>query len=245
MADVDFVNYLGTASLAAGALGTASYGIVDGMKVVAWFDLAGFERLFASGRRWPISHRATLDSLLPALRAAYGDETIGLLRAQYRAGRGQGELPRTLRQGVRLGFGMLDADAIVGCAVGLGLPRPIAEMASEALVLARRQRAPASGEAPVPPPPIGEDSRAALARMETAIDARIDAALALADKEYGTQSKVHATAVALAIAFGVGLYLQQPWWACLIVGLAAVPIAPVAKDIATAISEAVKVFRRA
>lgn len=41
---------LGTAALAIGALGTASYGIVDGIfKSFTWFDSAGFERVFAVG----------------------------------------------------------------------------------------------------------------------------------------------------------------------------------------------------
>jgi hypothetical protein len=84
-----------------------------------------------------------------------------------------------------------------------------------------------------------------MARLETLIDARIDSALALAEKDYVTQTKVFATIVALVIAFGVGIPLGQSWIPCLIVGLVAVPIAPVAKDVASAITEAVKIFRRA
>ncbi|MBA4682159.1 MAG: hypothetical protein H2075_05215 [Pseudomonas sp.] len=101
--------YLGTVALATGGLGAAAYGVVDGLKLIPWVDLAGFERLFGSrssdgGRRWPMAQSAGLDPLLPALRAAYGAEVIELLKAQNRSGRSQGDLPRTLRQGIRIGL---------------------------------------------------------------------------------------------------------------------------------------------
>lgn len=241
-------DYLGTTALAVGALGAASYGIVDGLKLVAWIDLAGFERLFsgggvAGGRRWPTKHTVGLDPLLPALKAAYGADAMGLLKAQYRSGRAKGDLPRTLRQGVRIGFGTMRNDAVVAAAVGLGITENIASLAAAALALARAQRPPAAGEEPKPAPAIDDEQRAALARLETTIDARIDAALALADIQYVAQTKVLATIVAIAIAFGVGLYLGQSPVICFAVGLAAVPLAPVAKDLATALQEAVKAFR--
>jgi hypothetical protein len=103
----DLSQYLGTVTLAVGALGTASYGVIDGMKLIPWVDLAGFERLFSSGgaaggRMWPTKTKAGLDPLLPALTAAYGADAMDLLKTQYRAGRTKGDLPRTLRQGVRI-----------------------------------------------------------------------------------------------------------------------------------------------
>jgi hypothetical protein len=46
--------------------------------------------------------------------------------------------------------------------------------------------------------------------------------------------------VSLAIAFGVGLMLGQNPAVCFVVGITAVPLAPVAKDLATALQSAVK-----
>jgi hypothetical protein len=244
----DITEHLGTMALAAGALGAASFGIVDGLKLFPWIDLAGFERLFSStseGRKWPTTQKAALDPLLPALKIAYGSAVMEMLKAQYRSGRTKSDLPRTLRQGVRIGFGLMPTDQIAAAGTGLGINEDIAFLAAEALEIARRQRPPAAGETttPIPAPTINEDQRAALARLETAIDARIDAALMLADTQYTTQTKMIATAVALVIAVFVGLSLGQSLVLCFVVGIAAVPLAPVAKDLATALQEAVKVFK--
>lgn len=245
---------LGTAGLAIGALGTASYGIVDGFfKSFSWFDSAGFERIFAVGGkeggrrwpRWPMTRKATLDPLLPALRMAYGKEVMELLRTQYRGGRVTGDLPRTLRQGVRIGFGMMEVEFITSVAVELGINRQIAALAAEAIDRARRQRADAANTGPAgspPQPSMTEEQRSAMARLETLIDARIDAALTLADTQYVTQTKFLAMAVSLGISFlvGWGIGMKDKWMWCWIIGLAAVPLAPVAKDLSTALQEAVK-----
>ena len=241
---------LGATVLAVGALGAAAYGIVDGMKLLPWVDLSGFERLFSSrctagGRMWPTKQKAGLDPLHPALEVAYGTDVMELLKAQYRSGRIKGDLPRTLRQGVRIGFGMMPLADVIKTSAALGLPESTTTQAANALENARRLHPPAYGEKEASPTADlpSDDERAALARLETTKDARIDAALVLADTQYVTQTKIYATFVALAIAFGVGLSLNQEPIICFLVGIAAVPLAPVAKDIATALQEAVKAFR--
>lgn len=250
---VDVTKDIGTIVLAVGALGVASYGIVDGLKLISWIDLSGFERLFSSagtqgGRLWPIKHKAGLDPLFPALKIAYGADVMDVLKTQYRGGRAKGDLPRTLRQGVRIGFSMMPRDEIIHTTRRLGIAEKTAHLVADALEQALKLRPPATGQTPVvsPAPSMGDEERAALARLETTIDARIDAALLLADNQYVTQAKVWATLVALAIAFGVGFYLEPfPGWAkCFLVGITAVPLAPVAKDLATALQEAVKALRR-
>lgn len=240
---------LGTAVLAVGALGTAAFGIVDGLKLIPWIDLAGFERLFSRratrrGRRWPMTIQANLDPLLPALELAYGGEVIEVLKAQYRSGRRKGDLPRTLRQGVRIGLGLMSAEDIEALARGLGLPPDTAQTAGRVLLATRAMRAPALGQSPpTSASAITDDDRAALARLETAIDARIDAALVLAETLYITQTKIIASVVAVGIAIGIGTMIQASWALSLIVGLAAVPLAPVAHDAATAVQEAVKAIK--
>lgn len=91
-----------------------------------------------------------------------------------------------------------------------------------------------------------DEQRSAMARLETMIDARIDAALALADTQYVSQTKLLATFVSLVISFAVGWSLDMvpgQWGWCLLVGLAAVPLSPVAKDLSTAIHEAAKTLK--
>jgi len=244
----DLAGRLGTTILAVGALGTAAFGIVDGLKMIPWIDLAGFERLFSrrvarGGRRWPTVIRGNLDPLMPALELAYGADVIEVLKAQYRSARGQGDLPRTLRQGTRIGLGLMSEADVARLAQALGLPPDTARTVGRVLVATRDVRPPALGQAAVPPmPAVTADDRAALARLETAIDARIDAALVLAETLYVTQTKLVASVVALGIAIGVGAMLHASWPLRIIVGLAAVPLAPVAHDAATAIQQAVKAF---
>lgn len=244
----DIANDLGVTVAAVGALGVASYGIVDGLKLFSWIDLSGFERLFSGGkggRAWPMPVRASLDALVPALKAAYGEETMELLKAQYRSARAKGDLPRSLRQGVRLGLDMLPREETAALLKALGIAGETVELAAAAQDKARRLRPPAAGEAVAEPfgAIIADEERAALAHVETAIDARIDAALLLAENQYVTQTRVYAMAVALGISFAVGLEMGRQWYECLLVGLAAVPLAPVAKDVASAVQEAVKAFR--
>jgi hypothetical protein len=83
-----------------------------------------------------------------------------------------------------------------------------------------------------------------MARLETAIDARIDAALVLAEVKYVTQTKVLALFVSLAIAGLVGYLLDQNLVTILVVGLTAVPLAPIAKDVATALQSAVTALKK-
>jgi hypothetical protein len=237
---------LGTTALAIGALGTSAYGIVDGLKLCSWIDLAGFERLFSGkgrkdGRLWLVKHKTSLNPLLPALKAAYGADAMELLKSQYRSGRSKGDLPRTLRQGVRIGFGMFEHEKeVVTAAVGLGLAKDVAESAADALKLGFEQRPPKEGEAIKETTSIDDNQKAALARLETAIDARIDSALSLAEVEYVGQTKGLAMLVSIGIALFVGCLLGQKWPVSLVVGIVAVPLAPVAKDLATALQSAVK-----
>lgn len=239
---------LGTVALAVGALGASSYAIVDGLKLFSWIDLAGFERLFhQGGRRLTQKHAANLDPLLPALKIAYGTAVMEVLKAQYRGGR-TGDLPRTLRQGVRIGLGMMEKAQVEKLATDLGLGEATVQLVVGALEKARQLRPPATGQGDAKPqvPPMGDDERASLARLETTLDARIDAALVLANAQYATQTKLYAMVVALAIAFGVGaavLESEHKYAICLLVGIAAVPLAPVAKDLASGLQAAVKAFR--
>lgn len=242
--------YLGELTLATGGLGAAAYGVVDGLKLIPWIDLAGFERLFGSrssmgGRHWPMQQRAGLDPLLPSLQAAYGADAVELLKAQYRSGRSKGDLPRTLRQGVRIGFGVQSQEEITRTAQALGIDEQAAQQAASALVIARNQRPPAAGETPLATiTSVSGEERSALARLETTIDARIDAALVLAEVQYVTQTKVTAMIVALSIALIVGHFLGSNPLVSLMIGLAAIPLAPVAKDLATALQEAVRALKK-
>jgi hypothetical protein len=213
--------------LAAGALGTAAFGIVDGLKATA-IGAAGFPAL-----------TAMLGPLKTALAKAYGDEYLELLKAQYRDRRGTGPLSRTVRQGVRLG---LTKDNAAQLATFLG--EGIVDRSSLAGIAEKI----ATGVK------LTDSERGLLGRFELAVDTRIEAAVALAEEKYKltTQWWASGTAVALALIAAWALGTQKPdflvWEKVLfikgmIVGLVAVPLAPIAKDVASALQSATKALK--
>jgi uncharacterized membrane protein YuzA (DUF378 family) len=207
---------LGTIVLAVGALGTASFGIVEALK---WT----FIGLFGYGQIGTILGMP----VFAALRVAYGPQAEALLKAQYRAGRMSGELPTTIRQGVRVGLTPSTAGDL---AKSLGVVDEAALREVATLVQNGTE--------------LNDSQRGVLGRFELALDARIDAALALADSRYTGYIRLVASFVAIAIALAVGALQGASMLTAFIVGLAAVPVAPVAKDLANALQSAATALKR-
>ena len=197
------VNNLATFVAAAGALGTACFGIGEGLK---WTSLGemGYGRI--------TSYLGT--ELLGALRIAYGPEYEKLLRAQYRQdSQTQAGIAKTLRQGVRIGLnpenaaGISDFLGTVSAAAGLDLT---------------------------------PTDRAAIGRFELAADARIDSALSSAKDRYLGGIRCTAALLAVAIAQSIAPILGVRWDMALVLGIVAVPFAPIANDLVSAIQAATK-----
>jgi hypothetical protein len=206
-------DHLAEAVLAAGALGTAAFGIVEGLKVFPWLAEAGF-----------VVIRRFLAPVQIALDVAYGPDSIGLLKAQYRGD--TSELMRVIRQGVRI-----------------GLTPENAEQIAAALNVVNGQQLKKAAEEVRAGDELSNDSRNVLGRFELAVDARIDAGLTLAHDHYVRTVKISATVVALAVAVVVARLLGVPTLHGIIIGLAAVPLAPIAKDVVTAIKAAAEGLR--
>jgi hypothetical protein len=204
---------LGAAVLAAGALGTAAFGIVEGMKGWRFLGEAGSTTL-----------AKMIAMLFDALRVAYGADVMDLLRAQYRGD--SDELARVIRQGTRLGLLPKNAAAL---ATALGVVTP------EDLVDAVK-----AIEAGVELTP---KQKNVIGRFELAVDARIEAAITLALDRYKRTVIVTASFIAIFIALFVGAQLNVPRLEALLVGIAAVPLAPVAKDVAAAVKAAATALR--
>jgi len=201
---------LGTIVLAVGALGTASFGIVEGLKWTG-IGVLGFTRI-----------RGLLGSaVMEAVRIAFGPDYEQLLRAHYRTSRVSGALPTALRQGARIGL-TPDTAAALATSVGVVEPAALREVAT---ALSDGQE-------------LTEQQRNVLGRYELALDGRIDAALTLANSAFTGYMRVIASAVSIVIALAVGASLGQDVMISLIVGLAAVPVSPVAKDIAKGLTAA-------
>jgi hypothetical protein len=212
MADIPDLTQL---VIAAGALGAASFGIVEGLKsrfLGGW----GFDTVVRM-----------LGPLREPLKIAYGPEYEALLRAQYRKDRtNQDDIARTLRQGVRVGLTRENASE---CARFVGSVPP------EALVAAVEA---ASQGAEIP-----SEHRNVIGRFELAVDARIDSALALAKDQYLGAVRGFAYGIAIVMALFAGFVLHARVGISLVVGVAAVPIAPITNDIVAALQAATKALK--
>ena len=200
--------------LAVGALGTAAFGIVEGLKRWSVIGDAGFGTIMR-----------ILGPILAALRGAYGPDAEALLRAQYR-GDSQ-ELGRLVRQGARLGLSAENAEEL---AASLDVVPGAALRDAAAAVVAGSDLTP--------------EQRNVIGRFEIAVDARIEAATTLAQAQYSGTMKIAASIVAIALALLVGWRLCVDLLHALVVGLAAVPLAPIAKDVAAGLRAAAQAMGR-
>jgi len=211
--------------LATGAVGTAAMGIVEGFKTTLWKPI-GFAKL-----------KQELTWAEEALEAAYGENYGTILSSLFRSSRGSGQLPRILRQGVRIGLNADNAENMAR-SIGTGDPKDLKTVATEL----------AEGE------DISKDTtkRNILGRFEMTVDARIDAALAIADRAYKNGLRMRAFGVSIVLSMTAGYLMYEPtksdagflssqtFILALIVGLTAVPMAPIAKDVAKGLQSASK-----
>jgi hypothetical protein len=205
--------------LATGAVGTAAMGIVEGFKTTRLPPI-GFWKL-----------RQELGWASDALIISYGVKYEDMLSSMFRSARGSGELPRILRQGVRIGLTEQTAQ-IMAQTVGVADPDKLSAVAKKLVAGTDISNMPIE--------------RNLLGRFEMAVDARIDAALAMADRAYKNGLRLRAFVVSLVLALIAArlMYIPDPktpeagflssdlFVLALIVGLTAVPIAPIAKDVA-------------
>lgn len=218
---------LSTFALATVALGTAAFGIVEALK---WTRLgeAGFEAI-----------NEVLGPLAGTLKIAYGEDYEKLLRAQYRGE--SSELRRTLMRGIRAGLRKENARQLAEY-LGIGAldksPDALLDRLEEAARLAEE-----GVELPA-------ELRGLVARFETAAETRIDAALALAQSRYAGATRTAACAIALTIALAAGIYLHlyvsqyvNYIFQSLLAGVAAMPLAPIVKDIVSLLQSAGKAIR--
>lgn len=260
---------------AAGAFGIAAYGVVEALgKAIAWRGAIWDRRLnVPDWLRQPfglpfvgfnaVKRLALL--LAPALRRTYGDDYLDILLQQYREARGKGSAPSTLRQGVLLALPFMprvEVEEILTRVWGLdgqtGGPTPFAGRLAAALVNEKT----AGG-----PEPTAQDEALA-SRFSVALDTRVQAAFAVAEERYGAILRVWAgaTAILMSVAFNyitdngilTLLHLSLPkdgsLWipdaavgplAAAMFGAVAVPLAPVANDLVSALSQAMKAWRSA
>jgi hypothetical protein len=210
------LNNVSTFIGAAGALGTACFGIVEGLK---WTSLgeAGFGQIT----------KYLGSQLSGALQIAYGPEYEKVLRAQYRQdSQTQATIAKTLRQGVRIGLTSTNASGIAGYLGTVDGPK----------LAAAASKVTAGSD-------LSGDDRAAIGRFELAVDARIDSALSSAQDVYLGTVRTAASFLAILIAEGVAEIMNVSLWAGLVLGVVAIPFAPIANDLVGAVQATTKALK--
>jgi hypothetical protein len=201
---------------AIGALGMAAFALVDATKAVyggtSNFGFGEIER--------------GLQRFAHALDRALGpDEWRSVVYAHWINGRPRGEQKAIVKALIRLGL----------------VPETAAELAPSAQLDADALERVASKLRDGTP--LEERDLNVLGRLDAAVEAHLDAAFDRADQRYRNWSQVVAGFVAVGLAY-LAARARDPATACslapLVIGLLAVPLAPIAKDLASSLTAATR-----
>lgn len=216
---------VGAALAALSALSTAAFGLLDTSKAF-WGGTSNFG----------LGHLKT--ALLPfraALDEAVGEDWFDIVRANWING-----LPKA------------DQKSVLGSLLKLGLTQSTATDIAKAAhvepdMLGAAAAAMAAGT------PLTDPQMNVLGRMAASMEAKLDAAFERAEQQYRNVSRLLAGVVAMVLALVAEFIWSQAthdvsptgYWTALGVGILAVPVAPVAKDLTSALSNAMRAIKAA
>lgn len=218
--DMD-LNSAGAAIIAVGALGTAAFGLVDATKAFAGgVSNVGWGPVEASLRPFA----AALD--------ATGVDWKATLKANWLNGMAKDDQKAAARSLVRLGLSPTNAAA-------MSVPGHVDPTRLTAVMTA------VEGGAALAPEDV-----ALLARFDSVIGAALDGGFENGDRRYSNIARFCAGVVAVALSLAMEWLFpkvlgQGRYDAALLIGLVAVPIAPIAKDLASALNTTAAAFRAA
>ena len=204
---------------AVAALGTASYGLVDASKVV----------------RGGVSNRGlgVVRNALAPFGAAFGAEWRAIAQA-------------TIRSNWLNGIALADQKAAAKALIRLGLSATSAAAAAKITNVDSDALTSAVGNA-AKGQSLSGDELNLLARFDAYVSAILDAAYELADQQYRNAAKSASSVVSVVLAGGAACMFDPTSYGVLvamIVGLAATPLAPVAKDLASALNTATNALKK-
>jgi hypothetical protein len=218
------INGVGSAIIAVGALGTAAFGLVDASKAM-WGGI--------SNVGWgPV--KASLKPFDIALKDANSD-WAATIYANWINGVAKDDQKMAAKSLVRLGLSPANAAALA----------PAGRVDPERLT--QVMTAVDAGQ------PLAPADVALLARFDAAIDAALDAGFELGDQRYRSAARLLAGAIAVILSIVAVLVVPSlaagvPYGGiplAIFVGLIAVPVAPIAKDLASGLSTAASAFKAA
>ncbi|MFZ0268137.1 hypothetical protein [Caulobacter sp.] len=206
---------------ATGGLGLAAMALVDALKAVPGGGVSriGFGHI-----------RKVLRLFDKVLARAAGDQWEAVVMAHWINGRDRDDQIGVIRSLLRLGLNADTADQLAS----------IGNVDSAALAKAAGKLT--SGAA------LSEAEINLIGRVEAAVGARLDAAFDLAEQSYRNNARVLSGLVAVILAVTTGALLSTPVKSidlrlAALIGLLAVPIAPIAKDLVGALTASARAIR--
>jgi hypothetical protein len=203
---------------AIGGLGTAAFGLVDVSKAIFPVNYIGFGGI-----------ERTVKSLTPGspTNALSQDKIVATLKANWSNGTDLGSQKAIAKSLIKLNLSTVNASALAS-ATGVD-PAVLASVA-------------ASIAAATPLTPAQSDL---YGRFDLIVTALLDETYQRSDSLYTNWTRAIAAvvAVALAIIGGLSLNPETDILQCVIVGLLATPLAPIAKDLSSALATAVNAMQ--
>jgi len=214
---------------AIGALGTAAFGLVDASKLLPWLIPSSG---FAFIRKLVTQLAPAGDGVVPPGSALTASAITDTLRANWVNGMAVADQKSVAKTLIKL---RLNAETAPDLALLTGVDKDVLTSVANKL---------ANGEA------MTQAEKDTYGRFDILLATSIDRAFQNADQRYRTTAKSAACLVAIVLAVAAAYFLgmltsnDQPMWhnigMAALVGLIATPLAPVAKDLATALNTAAK-----
>lgn len=229
----EILTNVGGALAALSALSTAAFGLLDTSKAF-WGGISNIGQ----------GHlRRALEPFEEPLKEAVGDEWWSIVLANWRNG-----------------MAKADQKSVISALMKLGLtPATAASVAKAAHV--NPQALQSAADAMAAGKPLTDADLNVLGRMAASMEAKLDAAFERAEQQYKNVSRCLAGLFAVALAWvaqqiwaygGIGLFHDTPpapgapsQTMAIAIGLLAIPVAPVAKDLTSALSSAMRALKAA
>ncbi|EJB01754.1 hypothetical protein Rleg9DRAFT_0496 [Rhizobium leguminosarum bv. trifolii WSM597] len=214
----DFGNILAAAS----AIGTTSFGLVDSTKAFrGGISNAGFGHI-----------KIAVDGFRPALAVVNPDDPFQTMKANWLNGVPKEDQKAIAKSLVRLGITTTTAADLATAAPGV-----------DGTLFATAATKVSAGQ------DLTEQEINVLGRFDAILDARMDAGFERADQLYRNASKFLAAAISVVLSIAGMTVVQKgvpesfDFFLALLVGLLATPLAPIAKDISSALSTTVAALK--
>lgn len=225
------VGGVGNALIAVGALGTASYGLVDVSKALpgGGLSLSGFGDI-----------RKAVTPFGSALTVGAGAHWADVLKSHWVNGGPLDDQKAKAKALIRLGLTKDSAKTIAR-------EPSIAGRVDEAVLVTAIDHV--NTGTPLTPVDLNE-----LGRLDAIVSAALDAGFEIADQRYRACARALACALAIGLAEAAAVLIDAQtgrafsvadFTTALLIGLVSTPLAPVAKDLASALSTAASAFKGA